>query len=117
VVHQLNIKNMAGLVDKRPTPEALKGSGAYYEVADTVLAWYRPSFYQSVPDDKVECHILKQRYGKYPQVVELDWDPEYGTISNGHTIEVERPSEVSAQDNFLGEALKGKVRAKGRRRL
>lgn len=117
IVHQLNIKSdkWEGS-DKRPTPETLKGSGSYYEVADTVLAWYRPSFYKSVPDTTVECHILKQRYGKYPQVVELDWDPEFGTIDNGRTIEVERPGDAAnAQDNFLGEALKGKVRAKRRR--
>ena len=110
LVHQSLIKGeqVAASSDHRPSRETLKGSAAYVEAPDTLLAWYRPFFYKSVPDVVLECHILKQRYGKWPQVVELDWDPEYGVIENGRTIEVERPGEKGAVDSFLDDAISGK---------
>lgn len=118
LVHQLRLKgdDFNSRPDQRPSLAQLKGSTGYVEAADTVLAWYRPAFYKSVPDDKIECHVLKQRYGKYPQAVELDWDPEYGVVENGHTIEVERPGEQAAADNFLDEALRAPSKGRGKRR-
>lgn len=117
IVHQLRLKgdDIDQRPDRRPSLSQLKGSTGYVEAADTVLAWYRPALYKSVPDDKIECHVLKQRYGRYPQAVELDWDPEYGVIEGGHTIEVERPGEQAAADSFLDEATRPK-RSKRRTR-
>ena len=119
IVHQLLLKGdeISRSVDQRPSKELLKGSMAYFEVPDTVLAWYRPAFHKSVPDDKIECHILKQRFGKFPQCVEFDWDPEYGSIENGHTIEVQRPGEQASADTFLDEAARATSKKHKRRRL
>ncbi len=117
LAHQLLLKGDDSVgADQRPTQASLKGASAVVDVADTLLAWYRPAFYKSIPDDVIECHILKQRYGAYPQCVELAWDAEFGLISGGKTIEVERPGEKSAVESFLGEAAKPD-KGKRRRRL
>ena len=74
-----------------------------------------------MPDDKIELHILKQRHGKRPQVVECDWDPEYGLIEGGKTIAVERPGEKGEVDNYLDDVgAPGRARKQpkqGRRRF
>lgn len=118
LVHQLLLKGEAVTArpEARPTLASLKGTTALVEAGDTVKAWYRPAFYKAVPDDVIECHVLKQRYGKYPQAVELKWEPEFGHIYGGRTIEVERPGDQSAADSFLDDAVRvGKGRGKRRR--
>lgn len=102
---QANIKTKEGDDggDKRPRRDRVKGSTGYIEASDTCVAPYRPYLYRSVPDDKIELHILKQRHGKWPQVVECDWDPEYGLIEGGRTIAVERPGEKGEVDNYLDD--------------
>jgi hypothetical protein len=114
LTHQLTLKDIEQREDPRPTRDSLKGTAAYVEAADTIKAWYRPFLHKSVPDTKVECHVLKQRYGKWPQVTEHDWDAEFGTIENGHTIEVSRPGEKGAVDNYLDESLAGPKKGKPR---
>ncbi len=118
-VHQIKIKgdDATGDPSQRPTQGSLKGSTGVVEAASTVLGIYRPAFYKSVPDNKLELHLLKQRYGRYPQAVECDWDPEYGAIENGRTIEVERPGEKGAVESFLDDAERAGKRGKRRQRL
>ncbi len=116
LTHQLTLKDIEKREDPRPTRDALKGSAAYVEAADTILAWYRPFLHKSVPDTTVECLVLKQRYGKWPQYIELDWNAEFGVIENGRTVELARPGEKGEVDNYLDETLSGPRRSKGKRR-
>ncbi len=116
ITHQVTLKDVEKREDARPTRDALKGTAAYVEAADTILAWYRPALHKSVPDTTIECHVLKQRDGKWPQYVELDYDAEFGEIKNGRTIEVTRPGEKGDVDNYLDEALSRAGKKRGRRR-
>jgi hypothetical protein len=75
-------------------------------VADTIIGWYRPSLAKNVPDDTIQAIILKQRYGHWPLAVEFDWDPQFGSIDNGRSIEYDRPGKVGEEmDGFLGESF------------
>lgn len=107
-VHQQLGKEIGKLPDKRPTREGLKGSGAWFEVPDNIIGWHRQAQWKQVDDDRIEAIILKQRYGVWPQAVEFDWDPEYGSIKNGRTIPYIRPGEsTEGGDNFdLGVRLR-----------
>jgi len=87
-------KDVEGRQDKRPTREGITGSGAWTQVADTILAPYRPGQWKRVLDDKIELHILKQRWGRWPLSVEFDWDGDKGSIANGRSVEYEHPGEA-----------------------
>lgn len=104
-LHQQRFKDVETRPDKRPTREGIKGSGAWVEVPDTILGFYRPHLHKNVPDDKLEVLVLKQRYGKWPQAVEFDWDPRLGTISSGRSIDYQRPGEQDELDGFMSEAV------------
>ena len=110
LIHQLRLKDLEAREDKRPTREGMKGSSGWVEVADTLLAWYRPGLYKRIPDDRVQCLILKQRYGPWPLAVEFEFDPDYGCVANGRGIEYERPGEQGEIDGFLGEQTVGRRR-------
>lgn len=93
LLHQLKTKDLEAREDKRPTRDAVKGNSAWLEVSSTMIGWHMPALFKSVPNDKIEAIVLKQRYGHWPQAVELDWDPEYGHIGEGRTIHYDRPGE------------------------
>jgi replicative DNA helicase len=112
-LHQQNVEKLERSQDHRPTLEATKGSKGWVEAADNVVGWHRPAQWKNVPDDRIEALILKQRYGKAPLAVELDWAPEYGTASRGRSIEFTFAGE-SPIDDFLGDAAP--ARRGGKRR-
>jgi replicative DNA helicase len=112
LVHHLRGKDVEQRQDKRPTREAIKGSGAWVDVPDTIIGVHRPALWKNVPDDKLELFVLKQRYGKWPLAVEFDHDPATGIISGGRTIEYEQPGDRGPVDSFLDEPTK----KSGRRR-
>lgn len=93
IVHQQRFKDLEQRPDKRPTREGMKGSGAYVEVADTMIGVHRPSLFKRVDDNTLEVFILKQRYGKWPLGIEFDWNAEYGSIDGGRSIEYDQPGE------------------------
>jgi hypothetical protein len=104
-------KDMETRTDKRPTREGIKGSGAWVEVADTVLGVHRPALWKDVADDKLEVYVLKQRYGKWPLGIGCEWDPDTGKIWGGKDIPYEHPGEVSetnAIENFTKNLRKKK---------
>lgn len=97
LVQQLRAKDLEARADKRPTRESIKGSGAWIEVPDLILCPHRPALFKRVEDTKMEICILKQRYGKWPLMVEMDWNPEKGKISGGKSVpyDVEAGGETS----------------------
>jgi len=107
-LHQQRLKDVEARTDRRPTREGMKGSSAWVEVPDSIIGFHRPALWKSVPDDRLEMIILKQRRGAWPQAIEFDWDPEYVTVENGRTIDYLRPGEESDVDGFLASPKKGK---------
>lgn len=97
LLQQQRAKEVEGRPDKRPTREGIKGSGAWFEIADNIFAPHRPALFKRIPDDKFEVIILKQRYGTWPLCVEFDWDPERGLIHGGRSVEYERPGETGEE--------------------
>jgi replicative DNA helicase len=93
LLQQLRSKDVEQRADKRPTREGIKGSSAYFEVADAVFGVHRPGQWKSIVDDKLQVFILKQRFGRYPLGVELDWEGETGQVAGGYSIEYEQPGE------------------------
>ena len=93
-------KDVSMRPDKHPTPEGIKGSGAWSEIADLVLGIYRPYQWKPVPDNIIEIGIPLQRDGKDMLAVEFDWDADRGMISGGRTIEYERPGAASSANSL-----------------
>jgi replicative DNA helicase len=113
LVQQQRSKDVEAREDKRPTREGMKGSSSYLEVADTILAPFRPAQWKAVEDDCIQCFILKQRYGRWPLAVEFDWDGDTGRIAGGRTISYEPPAGESERD-LLDEP--GRARGRGGKR-
>lgn len=101
LINQLKIKELEQREDQRPTRESIKGSSGWVDVADTILGWYRPALSKNVKDTKIQALVLKQRYGKWPIAVEFDWDPSFGSLENGRSIDYDRPGEKNEIDAFL----------------
>jgi replicative DNA helicase len=93
LLQQQRLKDIEMRPDKRPTREGIKGSGAWVEVADTIIGVHRPALFKNVDDDTIELIVLKQRYGKWPLVVEFRWNPTIGSIRGGRHVDYERPGE------------------------
>jgi hypothetical protein len=89
LLQQQRLKDIELRPDKRPTREGIKGSGAWTEVADTILGIHRPALWKNVTDNVLEVDVLKQRYGKWPLAVEFDWDADRGMISGGRSVDYE----------------------------
>jgi replicative DNA helicase len=118
LLQQLKLKDVETRQDQRPTRDSVKGNSAWIDIADTVLAWYRPSLHKNVPDDVIQALILKQRYGAWPLAVEFDWNPEFGFVGNGRSIEYDRPGQEGGEmDGILGESFfrGGKASSKRKR--
>lgn len=110
LVQQQRLKDIEMRPDKRPTREGIKGSGAWTEIADTIIGVHRPALWKPVDDVVIEFDILKQRYGQWPLAVECDWDPDRGMISGGRSIPYDQPvtsgTAGSKIDRHLAEPKK-----------
>jgi replicative DNA helicase len=96
--------------DKRPTREGIKGTSAWVEIADQILAPHRPALFKKVTDNRLELIVWKQRYGKWPQAVEFDWDGEYGSITRGRSIPFEHIGEAGGDFEAMAAPVKKKKR-------
>jgi archaellum biogenesis ATPase FlaH len=111
LLHQQNLKTLEGRADKRPTREGAKGSSAWVDVADTMFGFNRPALWKQVEDNVIECVVLKQRRGRWPFMIEFDWDSDLGQITNGREVDYARPGETTDLDEALEReksALEGK---------
>ena len=110
LVQQQNAKQVEASKHKLPSRETIKGSGAWVEIADQIIAWYRPALYKNVPDDRIYSLILKQRYGKWPQMIEHLWEPVHGTIEAGKTVDMKfgEDAEDGSVDSFMNPGSKKK---------
>lgn len=104
LLQQQRLKDIETRPDKRPTRDGVKGSGAWVEIADTMIGWNLPAMWKAITDDKIEAILLKQRYGKWPLAIEFDWSGEHGSIKGGVSIEYVR--QTDAGQGMLGEGFK-----------
>lgn len=106
LLQQQRLKDIEMRPDKRPTREGIKGSSAWVDVADCILGVHRPALWKKVEDDRLEVLVLKQRYAPWPLAIEFDWSADLGRISNGRSIDYDRPGEVSEFDQALTSGSK-----------
>jgi replicative DNA helicase len=91
LVQQQRAKDVEARKDKRPTREGIKGSGAWFEVPDTIIGVHRPALWKRVDDDTLEACIIKQRWGRWPLAVSFNWHADTGSITGGRSIEYDPP--------------------------
>lgn len=106
MLHHVNKQDMQKSANHLPTRDAIKGSSAWLDAVDTVLATHSPAMWKRVPNDKLEILILKQRYamGRDDYRIEFDYDAETGLIRNGREVDLGFDEEESLDDS-LGSAL------------
>jgi replicative DNA helicase len=93
LLQQQRLKDIEARPDKRPTREGIKGSGAWTEIADTILGFHLPGMWKNIANDKMEIFVLKQRHGEWPIGAEFDWSGEYGSITGGVSVEYKHTVE------------------------
>ncbi len=115
LIHQLRAKDLEQRVDKRPTREAIKGSGAWIEVPDTILGVHREAIFKDVPDNVLQLVIMKQRHGTAPLAVDFDWDADLGLLTNGRGVLYERAGmqTTGGGDGSMDSFLAGGAGAPG----
>lgn len=113
--HQLRLKDLEQRDDKRPTRDTIKGSSGWVDVPDLILGFHRPALFKNVVDDTLQVIVLKQRYGAWPQAIEFSYDPEYGAIWDGKTVDYQRPGEEGDMDDFLAEEMPRRRKKKTRK--
>jgi hypothetical protein len=87
LLHHLNKEDLEKSPGHLPTRKAIKGSSAWLDAVDTVLATHVPACWKNIPMDTLEILVLKQKYGKWPLRVAFDYDADTGLISNGRDVE------------------------------
>lgn len=105
LIHQLRAKEVEKKLDKRPTRDELKGSGAWFEVPDTIIGVHREALWKDVPDDVLSLIVLKQRHGRFPLQVDFDWDPDRGWIGPGRSVAYLRPGSAEGVTGSVDELL------------
>lgn len=66
----------------RPTLTEIKNSGAWEEVADLVVFFFRAKYYNpELPDDVLEVHVAKQRMGPKDETVYFLFDGPLSRVS------------------------------------
>lgn len=109
LLQQQRLKDIELRADTRPTRDGIKGTAAWVEVADTIIGVYRQGAMGAFDDDKLEAIIMKQRYGRSPQIVEFEWDGDKGTIGKGRTMPIVRPGDASeTQAPLAGAKRRGR---------
>lgn len=110
-LQQQRLKDIEMRADKRPTREGIKGTGAWVEVSDNIIAPHWPFLFKKVDEFKLQVIVLKQREGAWPLAAEFDWNARSGKLWGGRPIEYDRPGEASELDSaFLGARREGRPR-------
>jgi replicative DNA helicase len=116
LLQQQRSKDVEARADKRPTREGIKGSGAWVEIADTIIGVHRQALFKNIDDVTIELDVLKQRWGAWPMAVEFGWDSEFGAISGGREVSINVSLDDEGVDGFLDAPVKkAKRMQKGRK--
>lgn len=117
IVHQLKLKDVEKRVDKRPTRDAIKGTGAFVEVADQIYGIHREAQFKDVPDDSIEVLCLKQRKGKAFWATRFDWHGELALVG-GEGVDVPFDPSIDSAPTFgdIDDVQTSKTKPKRSRR-
>lgn len=115
VINQLLLKDVEKRMDKRPTRESIKGSGAYVEVADLILGIHRDGQFKNVPDDRLETICLKQRKGVANWAVSWRWDGARCSVTQPRSVAYDPGLESSGGDFGLDDISSIATKRKPRR--
>lgn len=117
IVQQLKLKDVEKRADKRPTREAIKGTGAFVEVADQIYGIHREAQFKDVPDDSLEVLCLKQRKGKAFWATRFDWNGEIGLVG-GEGVDVPFDPSIETAPTFgdIDDVQTSKTKPKRSRR-
>lgn len=101
---QQKLKEIENRTDKRPTRSTVFGSQAWIDISDTMIGLHRPGHWEPAKgDDVIQILILKQRFGRWPLVVEGEWDGNMCTISNCRSVDYEAIGQAGgAAEAWLG---------------
>ena len=113
LLQQQRSKDIETRADKRPTREGIIGSGAWVDIADTILGCYRPAQWKAIPDDIVVVDVLKQRHAPWPLSVEVEWDPDRAFFGAGVSVAYDQPGGREGPSDF--DSFTGSGGKKGRR--
>lgn len=107
LVHHLNLKELESRADHRPTRDVVFGTQGWINDVDNALAVHCPGIHKP-PNDKMEFHFLKQRSGKWGIAVECGWEPTFGDIWGGTSIDVGGATTgVGSVGDYLEESRHG----------
>lgn len=115
VINQLVLKDVEKRIDKRPTRESIKGSGAFVEVADLILGIHRDGQFKNVPDEHLETICLKQRKGIANWAVSWKWDGAKCSIKSPCMVAYDPGLESSGGDFGVDDISQIATRRKHRR--
>ncbi len=115
IIHQLRGKDVERRADKRPTRDAIKGTGAFVEMADWILGIHRDAQFKAVPDNTIEIICLKQRKGVANWAFRFEWLPEVCRIRGGEEVSYD-PGLDGAELDAIASVKTGKGKGKGRGR-
>jgi hypothetical protein len=104
LLHHVNKQDMANSPGHLPTRNAIKGSSAWLDAVDTVLATHSPAMWKRIPNNRLEILILKQRYaiGRDDYRIEFDYNADSGIISNGREVDAGFDDKESLDDSLDG---------------
>jgi replicative DNA helicase len=111
-VHQQTHKDMKRR-DKRPTTDGMKGSGAFFEAADSVIGIHRAALWKDLEDDTMEALILKQRHGGGPFAIEFKWNAQLRSLKGGRSIKFDfsdSEGNEATLSNFKAPGVTGERR-------
>lgn len=83
---QQNLEKIEQRRDKWPTQGTTFGSKAWTHIADTMLGVNLPFMWKDVPNNVAEIHVLKQRWGPFPLLIECEWDADRGWYGVGTSV-------------------------------
>ena len=115
LLHQLR-KQSDARADPRPTAAGLRGTGAWWDVGDTIFGTYRPGQWKAVPDDIIEVSILKQRWAPWPLAVEVEFNPDKALFGRGTSVPYDQPGAAREAPNELDAFTGGGKKGRGRER-
>lgn len=86
LVQQQRLKDIETRQNPVPTREGIKGSSAWVDVSDTILGVHLPGLMKRVSRNVLQLHVLKQRFGRWPLVVEYQWDGDLVKLSQPQLV-------------------------------
>ncbi len=107
IAHQLSKEGLSKRLDRRPTRESIKGTGAFYEVADQVLGVHREALFKNVPDESLEVICLKQKKGKANWAVRFKWNGEMALVEDGEEVPYDPGLDSGEKSGDLSEIRTG----------